>query len=443
MAGSLALALASVSIALRRSPLQPVRPAAAAPLAHRLSTVVCATSGGKRRTSSAPGGITQKARERARARRVSTASHPAVGAAAARGASAAPAGSASAGPTRLADLPDFRGPGRLLKAARKAAATAPPSAVKGNVRKRAAKDAARKLEAFTSALSVPVKEQQRAFRAHLRALPPFEAALADLTLDSLVRRGGLPLSAVLQRHDEMRRAVEAIAVAANASSAAEASAALEEGLAEAALRRRGGGVARGRVESVFEAEAEGLMLLIETAQTLRRLPRVETDAPVAVLVGMPNVGKSSIVSATSSGTPEVNDYPFTTRGLKLGHVGQHGAPDRYQDERNAMEGLTLAAVQLLPSAVFVMDLSGTCGEQSAPRLQLMVREQIRAAFPRRPWLDVRSKADLPLAEGLAAEDVPPGTLDVSVHEGRNVAELAAHMAQMVSRVPGRKPGPPS
>jgi len=198
------------------------------------------------------------------------------------------------------------------------------------------------------------------------------------------------------------------------------------------------------------------MLLIETAQTLRRLPRVETDAPVAVLVGMPNVGKSSIVSATSSGTPEVNDYPFTTRGLKLGHVGQHGAPDRYQlmdtpgvlhrpeDERNAMEGLTLAAVQLLPSAVvFVMDLSGTCGEQSAPRLQLMVREQIRAAFPRRPWLDVRSKADLPLAEGLAAEDVPPGTLDVSVHEGRNVAELAAHMAQMVSRVPGRKPGPPS
>ena len=46
-------------------------------------------------------------------------------------------------------------------------------------------------------------------------------------------------------------------------------------------------------------------------------------------------------------------------------------------------------------------------------------------------------------DGPAAEDVPPGTLDVSVHEGRNVAELAAHMAQMVSRVPGRKPGPPS
>lgn len=36
-----------------------------------------------------------------------------------------------------------------------------------------------------------------------------------------------------------------------------------------------------------------------------------------------------------------------------------------------MEGLTLASVAHLPSAVvFVMDLSGTCGDQSAPLLQL-------------------------------------------------------------------------
>ena len=40
----------------------------------------------------------------------------------------------------------------------------------------------------------------------------------------------------------------------------------------------------------------------------------------AVLAGMPNVGKSSLVRALSSGTPEVNDYPFTTRGVSVGHV---------------------------------------------------------------------------------------------------------------------------
>ena len=47
-------------------------------------------------------------------------------------------------------------------------------------------------------------------------------------------------------------------------------------------------------------------------------------------------------------------------------------------ERNPMEGLTLAAVEHLPSAVvFVMDLSGTCGKQSAPLLQLQTRELVR------------------------------------------------------------------
>lgn len=37
------------------------------------------------------------------------------------------------------------------------------------------------------------------------------------------------------------------------------------------------------------------------------------------LVGAPNVGKSSLVRALSSGLPEVCDYPFTTRSVKMGH----------------------------------------------------------------------------------------------------------------------------
>lgn len=37
------------------------------------------------------------------------------------------------------------------------------------------------------------------------------------------------------------------------------------------------------------------------------------------LVGAPNVGKSSLVNVLSSGVPEVCDYPFTTRSIKMGH----------------------------------------------------------------------------------------------------------------------------
>ena len=37
------------------------------------------------------------------------------------------------------------------------------------------------------------------------------------------------------------------------------------------------------------------------------------------LVGAPNVGKSSLVQVLSSGEPEVCNYPFTTRSIKMGH----------------------------------------------------------------------------------------------------------------------------
>lgn len=37
------------------------------------------------------------------------------------------------------------------------------------------------------------------------------------------------------------------------------------------------------------------------------------------LVGAPNVGKSSLVQILSSGVPEICDYPFTTRSIKMGH----------------------------------------------------------------------------------------------------------------------------
>jgi nucleolar GTP-binding protein len=61
----------------------------------------------------------------------------------------------------------------------------------------------------------------------------------------------------------------------------------------------------------------------------------------------------------SSGTPEVCDYPFTTRSIKMGHfyvdARKHQVTDtpgllaRPDCERNAMELLTLAALSYLPS----------------------------------------------------------------------------------------------
>ena len=47
------------------------------------------------------------------------------------------------------------------------------------------------------------------------------------------------------------------------------------------------------------------MDLVELQKDLRRIPVVELETPTVVLVGAPNVGKSSIVRVVSSATPEV------------------------------------------------------------------------------------------------------------------------------------------
>ena len=68
---------------------------------------------------------------------------------------------------------------------------------------------------------------------------------------------------------------------------------------------------------------------------------------------------------------------------------------------------------------------GRAGERtSSPDAQLAVRDALRARFPRRPWIDVVSKADL-----YDAADAPPpppdGALLVSVRQGRGLPELRA------------------
>ena len=94
------------------------------------------------------------------------------------------------------------------------------------------------------------------------------------------------------------------------------------------------------------------------------------------MVGAPNVGKSSLVQLLSTGTPEIRDYPFTTRSIKLGHFHAAGAKHQLTDtpgllarpeaRRNAMERLTLATLRFLPTcALFVADLTGQCGTSVA------------------------------------------------------------------------------
>ena len=53
----------------------------------------------------------------------------------------------------------------------------------------------------------------------------------------------------------------------------------------------------------YQNDVKALDDLVEIQKDLRRIPVIELNLPTVVLVGSPNVGKSSIVRAVSSGTP--------------------------------------------------------------------------------------------------------------------------------------------
>ena len=161
--------------------------------------------------------------------------------------------------------------------------------------------------------------------------------------------------------------------------------------------------AYGRIASILKQVDPHLAFLDEARRNLRRLPVIEHDVPTIVVAGYPNVGKSSLVRKVSTGTPEVANYPFTTKGVVVGHFEQKfvkhqivdtpGLLDRDMDSRNAIEMQAIQALRHLAHViVFLVDPSEHCGYSLEAQLKLL--DDTRKTFPDTPFLVAESKADL-------------------------------------------------
>jgi nucleolar GTP-binding protein len=175
-----------------------------------------------------------------------------------------------------------------------------------------------------------------------------------------------------------------------------------------------------RMADVVESVADDLLRIGAARDALKDLPDIRPDEPAIVVAGYPNVGKSSFVNDVTRASNEIAEYPFTTRGIQIGHfernriryqiVDTPGLLDRPAEERNEIERMAASALEHLADAVlFLVDASEECGYPLSAQLEL--RDDVREQFDV-PVLTVCNKSD-------RSTDVEADAY-MSVTEGENV-----------------------
>ncbi|HJJ61764.1 MAG TPA: 50S ribosome-binding GTPase, partial [Methanocorpusculum sp.] len=158
-----------------------------------------------------------------------------------------------------------------------------------------------------------------------------------------------------------------------------------------------------RIASIIHRADDALHYLNDVRNVLRKLPHVNPDEFTIVVAGYPNVGKSSFIRLVSSAEPEIASYPFTTKGIIVGHriaerrrkiqfIDTPGLLDREGEERNAIEKQALnALVYVADIVLFVIDASENCGYSIEAQFKL--REEIEE-ITSVPMVTVVNKADV-------------------------------------------------
>jgi len=187
----------------------------------------------------------------------------------------------------------------------------------------------------------------------------------------------------------------------------------------------------GRAASILKDIHRELEYLNHARDVMRKLPDVDVSLPTVVIAGYPNVGKSELVSRISTARPEIASYPFTTKGIIMGHlerggkivqiIDTPGLLDRPLEERNKIERQGILALRYLATGiVFVLDPSETCGYSLEDQEKLLA--EVRRDF-QVPIIEVENKADLLRTDSKR--------LKISAKTGEGVEELVDAIFEMV------------
>ena len=199
-----------------------------------------------------------------------------------------------------------------------------------------------------------------------------------------------------------------------------------------------------RIADIMDEIEDDLRAVGDARDALKTLPDIRPDGPAIVIAGYPNVGKSSFVNYVTRASNEIAEYPFTTRGVQIGHVERDhiryqlidtpGLLDRPEEDRNDIEKQAVGAIEHLADTIlFFVDASGDCGYPLDVQLEL--RDSVVDRFSDRdiPVLTICNKSDRSTA--VEADAYMSITNEEGVEE---VLQLAIEAVGFEPDLPSRK-----
>ncbi|MFH1212446.1 MAG: GTPase [Candidatus Woesearchaeota archaeon] len=123
----------------------------------------------------------------------------------------------------------------------------------------------------------------------------------------------------------------------------------------------------GRISSVLKQIDSQLSFLEKSRKVFRDFPAIKTSLFTICISGFPNVGKSTLLSKITTASPEIKEYPFTTKKLNLGYfeanhisvqvIDTPGTLNRLSVMNNIEKQAFLALKYLAHAIVYIYDLT--------------------------------------------------------------------------------------
>ncbi len=199
----------------------------------------------------------------------------------------------------------------------------------------------------------------------------------------------------------------------------------------------------GRVSSVVNKIGDDLNFLDFAKQKLRNMPTVDFDATTVVIAGFPNVGKSTLLRKLTTAEPKVADYPFTTKGIQIGHLERKwkkiqiidtpGLLDRPIKDMNNIELRAMVALEHPADVIlFIFDASESCGYPLESQFNLL--KEVEKVF-KTPVICLFNKMDLTdnikyLEQYINKVEDP---LMISASQGTGVSEIIERLEEFGER----------